>query len=620
MARTPAALLAALACAGCANLAEDVATHLATRDVQAVDQELTLVEGDLAAFKRCFKTRGGSCEGETATPLPHSSQQQDGTPVRHVEPGGSETLAGSVAGLPAGHPAKIAHEVLGHPVTRQAAALHDHLRGHDVGATPGVAVTRAQGAGGPQSTVTMDLKLGQVRHFHGRLLSSLGRAWHALHGHCQEMLETRQGAPDFDRIEVDCRRAAFVRGYLGAYLRHGELVEVDLQLAGAIRDFHQGTADLEADLDSVRRRLAGLEHEIDTTEKQALNTLAHDAESTVAAIRKLVSRVDAAASRSLRKAGVEIGDDFLGLVGQAELQAQSLARQVAADAGEDVRTVAGDLDGILGRIDAALSRLRAEIQGFDLRLVRDVDRGVDQADRALSNVFTVSKVGFVSRDATFLARLPTLEVRIDPTVKRWLAASDVDTDQLLSTGSDFARLGVASDASGVGTGASIGAELVRVFLEAIFDAHEGLPAVAPSNLRGVQPTGVTLGAYSLPVFQAPTGGIDSHDLTRMTRLNNTVALKTRLLVGRIVSGVGPFSLNNPPLESFITEIVATSVRKAMEKASWCWYACNLDVDVSTLAAGAEKAAEDKLSEEEKRLQAAIDSRAERVKLRLKLGK
>ncbi len=194
---------------GCANLAEDAVTHLAKQDVKAIDQDFTVVEGDLALFKKCLESRGGSCpEGSPATPLPHSSQHQSAKPVTPVDPGGSKALADSVAKLPAGHPAKIAHEVLSHPVTRQAAALHNHLRGHDAGSTPGVTVEKGQDdSGRPWSTVTMDLKLGQTWHLHDRLLSSLGTgAWGALHGHCQEVLKARQGTSDFDKIEADCLR------------------------------------------------------------------------------------------------------------------------------------------------------------------------------------------------------------------------------------------------------------------------------------------------------------------------------------------------------------------------------------------------------------------------------
>jgi hypothetical protein len=179
----------------------------------------------------------------------------------------------------------------------------------------------------------------------------------------------------------------------------------------------------------------------------------------------------------------------------------------------------------------------------------------------------------------------------------------------------------------VGTGAQIGAELVRVFLEALFDAHEGLPGVAPLN--GPRATGLTLGAYALPLFRSPTGNVDGKDLSRMRDVNDQVALRTRLIVGRVISGVGPFSLDNPPLEDLITEIVATSVRKAVEKASWCWFACNLDVELAKLRADVDKTVDDtgKAIEDEAKSEVEagaakagswLDREAERVRLRLRL--
>ena len=172
-----------------------------------------------------------------------------------------------------------------------------------------------------------------------------------------------------------------------------------------------------------------------------------------------------------------------------------------------------------------------------------------------------------------------------------------------------------TDNSGVGTGASIGAEVARVFLEALFDAHEGLPALAPVG-QSLMATGLTLGDYSLPLFQSPMGNIDARDLSQMTNFNNNVAASTRIISGRIVSGIGLLSLNNAPLENLLVEIITTSVRKAVEKASWCWYACNLDVDLKALKDDAGKTVADVETAVANKLQAE----AEQIKLRLRLSR
>lgn len=637
------ALLALVLSTGCTHLAEDIANHLAEHDVQVIQKDIHVVEGDLRLFRKCLEKRGGTCRGSASTPLPHSSQHHESKAIASTRPGGSTSLASSLAALPAGHPAKIAHEVLSHPVTRQATALHDHLRGLGGGeapgfSTPGLSVQKGKDENGqPESTVTMHMKLHQAEDFHGRLLSSLGsRAWDSLDHHCRRHLETHRQAGGSDQAEsdqeeknkadADCRRAAFVRGYLGAYLRHGEFVEVDVELAGLISGIDKDATELERDIDSLRERLETLESTTDATEKSLVKDLGDDSKDVVTRIEALSEKVDQAVSKGLGKVGAAVAADMVELLGQAEVSSERLLHLAESDAAGDIRTVAKELDGILQKIISALTRLRADVQGLDMRLVGDIHDELDKADSALSNVFKVSKVGFVSRDSTFNARLPTLEVTLDPTVEHLVTLTDADTGQVLTTRSDFRDLGVATDTSGVGTGASIGAELVRIFLEAIFDAHEGLPAIAPANLHGARPTGLMLGAYSLPVFRSPTGNIDHHDLTLMTDYNQAAALETRLIVGRIISGLGPFSLDNPPLESLITEIVATSVRKAVAKASWCWYACNLDVEVAKAASDVEKALEDKLKEEEMKLEAGerkaaswIDREAETVKLRLRLG-
>jgi len=211
-----------------------------------------------------------------------------------------------------------------------------------------------------------------------------------------------------------------------------------------------------------------------------------------------------------------------------------------------------------------------------------------------------------------------------------LTTQDPEGEELTS-GTDFAKLGVASDTSGVGVGSSIGAELVRIFLEALFDAEEGLPAIAPADSPRLRPTGLDLGSFSLPLFQSPAGHLDVRDLTRATEINDRAATQARVIVGRIISGIGPFNLNNQPLEDLIVEVVATSVRKAAEKATWCWFACNLDVDLTTLETDAKKTAKDTAKATEEKVEAAVkkgdgkakawaDREAERIKLRLKLSR
>ena len=137
-------------------------------------------------------------------------------------------------------------------------------------------------------------------------------------------------------------------------------------------------------------------------------------------------------------------------------------------------------------------------------------------------------------------------------------------------------------------------------------------------------TGLTLGDYSLPLFNAPTGNVDAADVSHMTNFNDSIAASTRIISGRIISGIGPLSLNNPPLENLIVEIITTSVRKATEKASWCWYACNLDQDIEKQRKDAEKAAKDMVKRDVKDAEEKVvdpaHKKVEHVKVRFKVSK
>ncbi len=636
--------LVAAATAGCTSLVEDFATHLAEKDVKAMDHELGIFDTDLGLFRKCLKERGGSCQGSDTTALPHSSQHAATQAVSAVSSGSSQALRDAVAKLPAGDPAKAALGVLGHPVVGLASALHDHLRGHDTGSVPGFSVEKGQRAdGGAQSTASMSLRIGDAQDLHDGLLSTLGtKGWRSLHERCKQLLAAKTNDPGRSAIESDCRRVAFIRSYFEAYMRSGKFLEVDVQLTGAIQAVNNGAAAIEGDIAAVLGKLQAVETDVGQTETAVLAALGADAAGVGGEVQALVAKVEGAITGRFGKAAEVILSDLRGLSGEVAAKSEALAQAADSAAAKDVQALVSELNGLLGKVKTALDKLESGVGVADQKVVGDIDQELGKADAALSNVFKVSNVGFVSRDHTFQARLPTIEVTLDPTAHHLVKATDVDTGQVMSGRSAFGDMGVATDTSGVGTGSSIGAEVMRVFLEAVFDAHEGLPAVAPANLPTVKPTGLTLSEYDLPLFTSPMGNVDSADLSRMTQTNDQVAAKTRAILSRVLAGIGPFSLNNPPLEAFIVEIIATSVRQATSKATWCWYACNLDADVKALEADAKTAVDDKERAVEKGVEGEVKAKetevvgraaaleaemkkhatadAEHVKLRLKLTK
>ncbi len=651
------ALLAAALTSGCANLAADVVTELVKHDLKAIDQQVGVIEGDLALFKKCLTERGGSCTGSTATPLLHTTNHNSSTPVTPTNPGSSTTVQSSLSNLPPNNPAQIAHDLLSHPVTQQATAFHDHVRGLDVSDTSGVSVQRGQGDhGGPQSTVTMDMKVHHVQHFHDRLLASIRTgAWAALHKHCQSMLASHQGAPDYKALESTCRHTAFVRAYMEAYLRKGEFLEVKVDLSGVVAKIQDAGNKVQNTIGQIESAISQLGTDVGQAKHDTASQLATLGTTINTDVTNLVTALQDAEKDgpSLVEEGIQ--DVLSGLAHQVQSAADSLLSHAQHESTAEIHVEAELLSSLIGQLATEVGQLDTEVGQLDTDLVNRINTDVGKANSKLSNIFKVSSVGFVSRDGDFQARLPTIEATIDPSASRLITFTDQDETasgtavtssnasdpRLQLTGhSSLSHLGVATDTSGVGTGAGIGAELVRVFLEAVFDASEGLPAIAPVN-QGPQPSGLNVGqGFDLPPFTTTLGHVSAADLADMQHINDRVATSTKVLVARLVSGIGPFSLNNPSLEALITEVITTSVRKAMEKVTWCWYSCDLDAAIKNLETDVEKTAkdmeaaikakidaeekkiEDKLKDAESKLQAAIkaDDQKAREKIEAEMRK
>ena len=160
---------------------------------------------------------------------------------------------------------------------------------------------------------------------------------------------------------------------------------------------------------------------------------------------------------------------------------------------------------------------------------------------------------------------------------------------------------------------TISSDLIRVILEAVFDAHERLPA-----MQGA--TGLHFPAQDqadeLPLFDPTRGNVDADDFSQIRKINQGSGAAAGVLADRLIRGIGPLSLNNEAIEELITTVVATTVKKAMEKSTWCFYACNLNVDIKQ----AEERLKTKVEAAEQRLEgdlANFDHReTERVQIQL----
>lgn len=170
-------------------------------------------------------------------------------------------------------------------------------------------------------------------------------------------------------------------------------------------------------------------------------------------------------------------------------------------------------------------------------------------------ILQAKPTGYISRDASTTSsrnQFPTFGVTFDPLAH---------------------HLVTVTGPQGKADYTQIGNDLLRIVLEAVFDHHEALPVTANSTAASLEPP--------LPIM--PIGNISAADIARMAELNTRASSAAGVVVNRLVEGIGPLSLNNEAIEDLITTTVTTSVYKAVEKVTWCWYACNLDSDVHTLA-------------------------------------
>jgi hypothetical protein len=107
----------------------------------------------------------------------------------------------------------------------------------------------------------------------------------------------------------------------------------------------------------------------------------------------------------------------------------------------------------------------------------------------------------------------------------------------------------------------VGSNLIRVFLHALFDAEQQLPAVSNA-------TGVKLGQK---VNDPAQGGLSQADFGKVEEISDQIEAVVSVGVGRLVRGLGWVSLNNEALASTIETLVGVTVRKGLEKLVWCHY-------------------------------------------------
>jgi len=168
----------------------------------------------------------------------------------------------------------------------------------------------------------------------------------------------------------------------------------------------------------------------------------------------------------------------------------------------------------------------------------ELEKMVDEIIPADGFIFgSIGDTGFVSRTGHECA-FPGIQVSIDPFDIRATEVPQID----------FAQ---------------VGADLVRVFFEATFDAQYGLPGVTKA-------TGVVDGL--LDNNDPDQCRVSAAEFQKTAEYAARVEAIAAASTGRIIRGAGPLALNNEAFAQILETVVGVSARKATEKVTWCIFA------------------------------------------------
>jgi hypothetical protein len=235
------------------------------------------------------------------------------------------------------------------------------------------------------------------------------------------------------------------------------------------------------------------------------------------------------------------GDEWQTLAGDAQsLDADSTTARVASYVAAYVRAYFRGGEFFSIKIDSNSDPIKALKERFPL-VGEKMLRELFSEFKAGNTIFGgIGPKGFVTRTGA-IYQFPAVDMRLDPIGGRMTRGSDVEM-------------------------ASVAADLVRVVLEAVFDAHGQLPAVTGA-------TGVTVAGSPLQVHDPSKSPVKAPAFAEVNRMSNQAEAAVSAALGPAIRGAGWISLNNESLAKLIETFVAVTVRKVTEKAAWCFYAC-----------------------------------------------
>lgn len=180
------------------------------------------------------------------------------------------------------------------------------------------------------------------------------------------------------------------------------------------------------------------------------------------------------------------------------------------------------------------------LAGYPLDVQKQIEDALKKVDSKLK-FGRVSDEGFVTRFGAKYA-FPPIELQFTPASERFATISKLDY-------------------------VAIGNDLIRVFIEALFDEVNRLPGVPEA-------TGVKIGRLkSFPDVINTYPHIRQDDFTCMNELANKVESGVTIVVSKVIRGFGLFSINNEAIETLVENVIGVTARKVSEKFTWCLCSC-----------------------------------------------
>lgn len=134
---------------------------------------------------------------------------------------------------------------------------------------------------------------------------------------------------------------------------------------------------------------------------------------------------------------------------------------------------------------------------------------------------------------------PHITVSVDPLAERKISVTEIDWNK-------------------------VGAEVAKVYIEAVGDRLIGLPA---------DPRSTACRINNVLCYSEQNGGISADDFVSVGEHSDKIDTLVSNAVGKVIRGGWWISLNNEAVASIIESAVGTAAKKVAEKVAYCTYSC-----------------------------------------------